>query len=143
MLHPIIIHNKCTTSSNDFQNRDTLFMLLADLFISFDFDSTPMLQPQILTLIHCLDIAASVASPDFQFSQRGSSPTCLGAPLEIQSKEGISCNRPYPRLWNIKAITLGLRSLTKTTCVQCFFPQFPVCIWLLGLNNWREAGWRW
>lgn len=93
------MHNKCTTSSNDFQNRDTLFMLLADLFIiSFDFDSTPMLRPQILTLIHCLDIAASVASPDFQFSQRGSSPTCLGAPLEIQSKEGISCNRPYPRL---------------------------------------------
>lgn len=67
----------------------------------------------------------------------------LGAPLEIQSKEGISCNRPYPRLWNIKAITLGLQSLTKTTCAQCFFPRFPVCIWLLGLNNWREAGWRW
>lgn len=113
------------------------------LFISFNFDSTPMLRPQILTLIHCLDIAASVASPDFQFSQHGSSSSCLGAPLEIQSKEGISCNQLYPRLWNIKAITLSLRSLTKTTCAQCFFPRFPVCIWLLGLNNWRGAGWRW
>lgn len=85
-------------------------MLLADLFISFDFDSTPMLRPQILTLIHCLDIAASVASPDFQFSQRGSSPTCLGAPLKFRAKKVSAvidhtqgCETSKQLLWACKA----------------------------------------